>query len=62
MLTKDRDFPDLLERYGPPPRVIWITMGNTTNVRMRDVLQRLLPAALELLSQGEPLVELSDRP
>ncbi|WP_208107370.1 DUF5615 family PIN-like protein [Halomonas sp.] len=62
VLTKDRDFPDLLERYGPPPRVIWITMGNTTNVRMRDVLQRLLPAALELLSQGEPLVELSDRP
>lgn len=37
-------------------------MGNTTNARMRDVLKRLLPAALELLSQGEPLVELSDRP
>ena len=61
VLTKDRDFPDLLERHGPPPRVIWVTMGNTTNTRMREVLQRLLPAALQLLSQGEPLVELSDR-
>ncbi len=62
VLTKDRDFPDLLERHGPPPLVIWITMGNTTNARMRDVLKRLLPSALELLSRGEPLVELSDRP
>jgi len=61
VLTKDRDFPVLLERYGPPPRVIWVTMSNTSSARMREVFQRLLPAALELLSQGEPLVELSDR-
>ena len=61
VLTKDRDFPDLLERYGPPPKVIWVTMGNTTNARMREVLQRLLPTALELLAKGESLVELSDR-
>ncbi|MGE4534183.1 DUF5615 family PIN-like protein [Halomonas sp.] len=61
VLTKDRDFPDLLERHGPPPRVIWVTMGNTTNARMRDVLQRLLPMALKLLDEGECLVELSDR-
>lgn len=60
VLTKDRDFPDLLERYGPPPKVIWVTMGNTTNARMREVLQRLLPTALELLAKGESLVELSD--
>ncbi|MCE0733357.1 DUF5615 family PIN-like protein [Halomonas sp. G15] len=61
VLTKDRDFPELLERHGPPPRVIWVTMGNTTNARMRDVLQRLLPTALKLLDKGECLVELSDR-
>ncbi|WP_416208272.1 DUF5615 family PIN-like protein [Halomonas sp.] len=61
VLTKDRDFPDLLERYGPPPKVIWVTMGNTTNARLREVLQRLLPAALELVIKGESLVELSDR-
>lgn len=60
VLTKDRDFPDLLDRYGPPPRVIWVTMGNTTNARMREVLGRLLPVALGLLEQGEALVELSD--
>jgi predicted nuclease of predicted toxin-antitoxin system len=60
VLTKDRDFPDLLERHGPPPKVIWVTMGNTTNARLREVLQRLLPAALELVAKGESLVELSD--
>ncbi|WP_163560258.1 DUF5615 family PIN-like protein [Halomonas sp. NO4] len=62
VLTKDRDFPDLLERHGPPPKVIWITMGNTSNARMREVLSRLLPAALEMLNNGEALVELSDKP
>jgi len=29
VMTKDRDFVDLLERHGPPPRVIWIRCGNT---------------------------------
>ncbi|MCE8031341.1 DUF5615 family PIN-like protein [Halomonas daqingensis] len=61
VLTKDRDFPELLDRYGPPPKVIWLTMGNTTNARMRDVLGRLLPTALSLLERGESLVELSEK-
>ena len=60
VLTKDRDFPDLLDRYGPPPSVIWVTIGNTTNAHMKEVLSRLLPLALDLIGQGETLVELSD--
>lgn len=31
ILTKDADFPLLLNRLGQPPRVIWLTCGNTTN-------------------------------
>ena len=61
VMTKDRDFPDLVEHYGPPPRVIWITMGNTSNARLREVLDALLPEALALLERGETLVELGDR-
>ena len=30
VMTKDRDFLRLLEQFGPPPRVIWITCGNTS--------------------------------
>lgn len=31
LLTKDRDFLDLLGRFGPPPKMIWLTCGNTSN-------------------------------
>jgi len=30
VLTKDSDFVHLLERFGPPPQVIWLTCGNTS--------------------------------
>ena len=60
IMTKDRDFSRLLDRMGPPPQVVWITCGNTSNARLKQVLQAALPTALKLLEQGEPLVEISD--
>lgn len=62
VLTKDRDFVQLVERFGPPPRILWVTCGNTSNERMREVLAKSLPAALTLLAGGEPFVELRDGP
>jgi predicted nuclease of predicted toxin-antitoxin system len=35
VMTKDSDFLELLDRFGPPPRVLWITCGNTSNERLR---------------------------
>ena len=52
VMTKDRDFISLLARHGPPPQVIWITCGNTSNARMRAILNELLEQALELIRQG----------
>jgi predicted nuclease of predicted toxin-antitoxin system len=60
LVTKDADFLRLLELEGPPPQVIWITCGNTSNERLRSVLAAALPRALDLLGRGEPLVEISD--
>ena len=60
VVTKDRDFRELLERLGSPPNVIWITCGNTSNASLIEILQCALPSALELLEQGESLVEISD--
>lgn len=60
VITKDADFVQLLERLGPPPQVVWVTSGNTSNARLRQVLLDALPTALRLLEQGEPLVEISD--
>jgi predicted nuclease of predicted toxin-antitoxin system len=57
VMTKDHDFVVLLDRLGPPPRVLWITCGNTSNARMRSILENVLEQALRLL-QSEPLVEI----
>ena len=62
VMTKDRDFVQLLERAGPPPQVIWITCGNTSNAHMRDILGQTFANALLLLRQGEPIVEITDAP
>lgn len=61
VMTKDRDFVDLVGRYGPPPQVIWITCGNTSNARLQDILRDMLPRALVLLEHGETVVEITDR-
>jgi predicted nuclease of predicted toxin-antitoxin system len=60
VMSKDEDFRALVERLGPPPQVLWVTCGNTANARLREILTKSLPAAIELLQRGEPLVEISD--
>lgn len=61
VLTKDADFTALVERLGPPPQIVWITCGNTTNARLRELLGRAWLDAQRLLEDGEPLVEIRDR-
>ena len=61
-MTKDNDFLALLDRYGPPPQIMWITCGNTSNARLKEVLRASLLQAVDLLRQGERLVEISDVP
>jgi len=60
VMTKDADFVGLLERLGPPSRVLWVTCGNTSNARLRQILHTALLTALTLLDQGATLVEISD--
>ena len=50
VMTKDSDFVLLLEQLGPPPQVLWLTMGNTSNAHLKEVLSRSFASALELLS------------
>jgi predicted nuclease of predicted toxin-antitoxin system len=60
MMSKDRDFLNLLDRHGSPPKVIWITCGNTSNRRMRTILKQTLQSAVEMLEDGETVVEIGD--
>jgi predicted nuclease of predicted toxin-antitoxin system len=62
VMTKDADFVVLLERFGPPPHVLWVRCGNTSNAHMREMLIETLPSALSLIEAGEALVEITDIP
>ncbi|EDX84808.1 hypothetical protein S7335_2505 [Synechococcus sp. PCC 7335] len=59
VMTKDSDFVDLVERLGSPPQIIWLTCGNTSNAKLREILSETLPKALKILATGETLVEIS---
>lgn len=60
LMTKDADFIDMVERLGPPPAVIWLTCGNTSNRVLREILYTTLLRALALINAGERVVEISD--
>jgi predicted nuclease of predicted toxin-antitoxin system len=58
VLTKDSDFVRLLEQQGSPPKVLWLTCGNTSEATLQQILSRHLATALGLLDGGENLVEI----
>ncbi len=59
IMTKDSDFVDLVNRLGTPPQIIWLTCGNTSNARLREIFTSTLQEALKLLEAGETIVEIS---
>ncbi len=58
ILTKDADFLYSLERYGSPPKVLWSTCGNTSEVALQELLAKHLLSAVGILESGEDLVEI----
>jgi predicted nuclease of predicted toxin-antitoxin system len=59
VMTKDSDFLELQKRLGTPPKIIWVTCGNTSNARLKEILSESLEKAIELLEGGEVLVEIT---
>ena len=59
VMTKDIDFVKLVEKYGSLPKILWITSGNTSNSRMKEILGKHLQQALLLLEMNN-LIEISD--
>jgi predicted nuclease of predicted toxin-antitoxin system len=57
VMSKDRDFVDLVLKHGPPPQIIWVTSGNTSNATLQEILAGVWPAVVQLLTAGEKLVE-----
>jgi predicted nuclease of predicted toxin-antitoxin system len=60
-ITKDKDFADLSGRLGAPPAIVLLTCGNTTEARLQEIFTAHLPDVLQLIGDGEPLVEISGK-
>lgn len=59
IITKDSDFQDLLLHLKSPPKIIWLTCGNTSNQKLTEILTKHLTIALEILENSE-IVEIAD--
>ena len=57
VMTKDRGFLHLLFEQGPPPQVIWLRVGNSSNQALQAVLLSTLEQAVASLGEGEPWIE-----
>lgn len=60
VVTKDADFSALVTRHGPPPQVVLVTCGNTSNARLREVFAAGWSTVRGMLDRGEPIVELGE--
>ena len=58
LLTKDKDFAEMVVRLGSPPVVIWLRCGNTSEVHLKGILSAHLADALQYLDGGEDLIEI----
>lgn len=60
IISKDSDFVDLITRLGSPPRLLWVTCGNVTNRKLKEHFQSSFPKALQMLQDGESIVEIRE--
>lgn len=58
VITKDSDFVELRERHGSPPKILWLTCGNTSDAALRHIFDKHFLEALRLFSAGDDLVEI----
>lgn len=59
VMTKDKDFVDLLYVHHAPPKIIWLTCGNTSKHKLKELMTLHLRQALRILAAGNDLVEIN---
>ena len=60
-ITKDADFVSLLEKYGSPPQVVWLSIGNTSNMELKNIFKSIFQDLLALIEEGNSLIEIQKR-
>jgi predicted nuclease of predicted toxin-antitoxin system len=59
-ITKDDDFLELNNRFGSPPKIIWLTCGNSSKNRLKEIFLNHLSQTFDLLKTSE-VVEISGK-
>ena len=59
IVTKDSDFPDSFFLKGPPPRILYLRMGNSKNRDLTAFLETRWPAINDLLVQDSGMIVIS---
>jgi predicted nuclease of predicted toxin-antitoxin system len=62
LISKDEDFVRWQEDASDSPSFIWVRTGNCKNKELIDTLLNNLPAVVELLKSGSPMVEIFRAP
>ncbi|WP_020598149.1 DUF5615 family PIN-like protein [Spirosoma panaciterrae] len=56
IITKDSDFPDFYYKFGSPPSLFYLTLGNIRNNDLIDWLDRQLPTIIKLFEEGATMI------
>ena len=59
ILTRDSDFFDRLMLDGPPPKVVWVRLGNIRRKDLEAMMRRLWPRIASLLVDAD-LIEVHE--
>jgi predicted nuclease of predicted toxin-antitoxin system len=59
IVTKDEDFPARASQFisAPAPIVVWLRIGNATNVILLAWFEARLPSILQMIAAGDKLIQ-----
>jgi len=57
IVTMDDDFQHLATRFGTPPQVVWVRLGNVRKPALLDAFAVILPELRDGLENGIPVIE-----
>jgi len=58
IVTMDEDFQHLAVRYGTPPQVVWVRLGNVRKLVLLEAFASILPGLRAGLENGTPVIEI----
>lgn len=61
IITKDNDFIELVTLFGSPPQILWVTCGNVSNRKLKQIFTDTFLLVLKLLEDGEIIVEIGEK-